>query len=114
LCSRIDASTETVSAVSIDSGIVARILGPGQQLLSRPADIAIDPDSGKLFVVDCGTSPRLLTARLDGTGLQPLVERRLHWPTALAIGNNVCSRDAPDTVFAGYPANPRAGYRKSG
>jgi hypothetical protein len=24
------------------------------------------------------------------------------------------SRDAPDTVFAGYPANPKAGYRISG
>jgi hypothetical protein len=23
-------------------------------------------------------------------------------------------RDAPDTVFAGYPANPKAGYRISG
>jgi hypothetical protein len=24
------------------------------------------------------------------------------------------TRDAPDTVFAGYPANPKAGYRISG
>jgi hypothetical protein len=24
------------------------------------------------------------------------------------------ARDAPDTVFAGYPANPKAGYRISG
>jgi hypothetical protein len=24
------------------------------------------------------------------------------------------SRDAPDTDFAGYPANPKAGYRISG
>jgi hypothetical protein len=24
------------------------------------------------------------------------------------------SRDAPDTLFAGYPANPKAGYRISG
>jgi hypothetical protein len=24
------------------------------------------------------------------------------------------NRDAPDTVFAGYPANPKAGYRISG
>jgi hypothetical protein len=30
-----------------------------------------------------------------------------HLPVAL-------SRDAPDTVFAGYPANPKAGYRISG
>jgi hypothetical protein len=26
----------------------------------------------------------------------------------------VDSRDEPDTVFAGYPANPKAGYRISG
>jgi hypothetical protein len=26
----------------------------------------------------------------------------------------IFTRDAPDTVFAGYPANPKAGYRKSG
>jgi hypothetical protein len=26
----------------------------------------------------------------------------------------VHTRDAPDTVFAGYPANPKAGYRISG
>jgi hypothetical protein len=26
----------------------------------------------------------------------------------------VMVRDAPDTVFAGYPANPKAGYRISG
>jgi hypothetical protein len=24
------------------------------------------------------------------------------------------TRDAPDTVFAGYPANPKAGYQISG
>lgn len=59
-------------------------MGPG--LLDRPTDLAIDPDSGKLFVVDCGTSPKLLTARLDGTGLEPLVESRVQWPAALAIG----------------------------
>jgi hypothetical protein len=29
---------------------------------------------------------------------------------------HICTRhrDAPDTVFAGYPANPKAGYRISG
>jgi hypothetical protein len=27
---------------------------------------------------------------------------------------NIETRDAPDTVFAGYPANPKAGYRISG
>jgi hypothetical protein len=27
---------------------------------------------------------------------------------------NVLTRDAPDTIFAGYPANPKAGYRISG
>jgi hypothetical protein len=26
----------------------------------------------------------------------------------------VVIKDAPDTVFAGYPANPKAGYRISG
>jgi hypothetical protein len=26
----------------------------------------------------------------------------------------VTTRDAPDTVFAGYPANPKAEYRISG
>jgi hypothetical protein len=26
----------------------------------------------------------------------------------------IVGRDAPDTVFAGYPANPKAGYRISG
>jgi hypothetical protein len=26
----------------------------------------------------------------------------------------VANRDAPDTVFSGYPANPKAGYRNSG
>ena len=81
---RIDDATATVSAVNIDSGIIAPILGPG--LLDRPTDIVIDPDSGKLFVVDSGASPRLLTARLDGTGLVALVERRVQWPAALAIG----------------------------
>jgi hypothetical protein len=28
-------------------------------------------------------------------------------------GKNVPFWDAPDTVFAGYPANPKAGYRIS-
>jgi hypothetical protein len=29
---------------------------------------------------------------------------------------NICKlvRDAPDSVFAGYPANPKAGYRITG
>lgn len=82
--SRIDGATASVSAVSIDTGVVAAILGPG--LLDRPGDIVLDPDSGKLFMTDCGTNPRLLTARLDGTDLRPLVEKRIQWPAALAIG----------------------------
>ncbi len=73
-----------MSAVSLDSGRVALILRPGQ--LDRPADIAIDPDSGKLFLTESGSSARILTARLDGTDLRPLVEKRVHWPAALAIG----------------------------
>jgi hypothetical protein len=28
--------------------------------------------------------------------------------------NIICNRDAPDTVFTGYPANPKAGDRISG
>jgi hypothetical protein len=32
-----------------------------------------------------------------------------NWPIL-----NLIFRDAPDTVFAGYPANPKAGYRISG
>ena len=74
----------SVSVVNIDSGRVAVILEPGE--LDRPGDIVIDPDSGKLFLTDWGTNPRLLTARLDGTDLQPLVEKRVQWPAALAIG----------------------------
>jgi hypothetical protein len=30
------------------------------------------------------------------------------------LGHKLSIRDAPDTVFAGYPANPKAGYRISG
>jgi hypothetical protein len=33
---------------------------------------------------------------------------------SLAVNTTIFIRDAPDTVFAGYPANPKAGYRISG
>jgi hypothetical protein len=33
---------------------------------------------------------------------------------ACSLGSIISTRDAPDTVFAGYPANPKAGYRISG
>jgi hypothetical protein len=38
------------------------------------------------------------------------------WPYTQQKSRKICCRDAPDTgtVFAGYMANPKAGYRISG
>jgi hypothetical protein len=32
----------------------------------------------------------------------------------MSESSDIFGRDAPDTVFTGYPANPKAGYRISG
>ena len=54
-------------------------------LLDKPEDIAIDPDSAQMFITDCGINAKILSARLDGTNLRPLVEGKIQWPSALSI-----------------------------
>ena len=54
-------------------------------MLDKPGDIVVDPDSAKLFLTDCGSNPSIFTARLDGSELKPLVEKKILWPSALAI-----------------------------
>ena len=78
----IDISTSTVFLVNYESGNVVTIIN---STLDKPGDIVVDPDSGKIFITDCGSNPRILTARLDGSDLKPLVEKKILWPSALAI-----------------------------
>jgi hypothetical protein len=44
------------------------------------------------------------------------IDERFERPWQPLKGISIKNRDAPDTgtVFAGYPANPKAGYRISG
>lgn len=78
----IDTETANVRLVNYVSGNTLTII---QGKLDNPGDIVVDPDSGKLFITDCGSNPKILTSRLDGSDLTFLVEKKVQWPSALAI-----------------------------
>jgi hypothetical protein len=52
-------------------------------------------------------------SRKESTGTSIACKNRDKFPSKFKK-SKVKYRDAPDTVFAGYPANSKAGYRISG
>jgi hypothetical protein len=58
-----------------------------------------------------GAGPLLSAVGQPGLQMVPTRTVQFHLPTRVPVIN---IRDAPNTVFAGYPANPKAGYRISG
>ena len=75
--------------VSFDTGdrrqLLPRLDNSMDRRLDRPEDIAVHPDSGLLFIAECGANPAILTVRLDGSDLRPLVERKVVWPVSVAV-----------------------------
>ena len=78
----VDTELAEVTLINIDSRLQLTVIS---SQLGRPRDIAVDPDSAKLFISDCGLNPKILVARLDGTHLQPLVESKIRWPSSLSL-----------------------------
>ena len=78
----VDGLHSTVSMVNIDSRLRRTVVS---SRVDRPEAIAVDPDSGQLFITDCGINAKILRARLDGTEMVPMVESKVQWPTSLAV-----------------------------
>ena len=78
----VDSKHDTVSMINIDTRLQKTLIS---SLLDKPEDIAVDPDSAQMFITDCGINAKILSARLDGTNLRPLVEGKIQWPSALSI-----------------------------
>ena len=56
--------------------------------LDDPQDVVVDPLSGKMFVSDYGANPKIYSADMDGGDQKVFVERKVLWPTSLAIGTD--------------------------
>jgi hypothetical protein len=80
--------------------------------LPDPKILGYSPGSPVAFIQQ--KSPGIVRANPESIGVL-----RYGWPLVYSIKKSPCRyskkfRDAPDTVFAGYPANTKAGYRISG
>lgn len=53
--------------------------------LESPSSIAVDPQLGKMFWTDSGTSPKIEVAWLDGSRRKALVNENIGHPTGLSI-----------------------------
>ena len=78
----VDGLHSTVSMINIDSHLRKTVIS---SRVDRPEALAVDPDSGQLFLTDCGINAKILTARLDGSEMKPMVEAKVHWPSSLAV-----------------------------
>ena len=78
----VDGLHATVSLVNIDSRLRRTVIS---SRVDKPEALAVDPDSGQLFITDCGINAKILTARLDGSEMKALVEAKVHWPSSLAV-----------------------------
>ena len=56
--------------------------------LDDPQDVVVDPLSGKMFVSDYGSNPKIYSAKMDGGDRKVFVESKVLWPTSLAIGTS--------------------------
>ena len=55
------------------------------RMIEEPEDIAVDLASRQMFISDYGTNAKIYAANLDGSGLRPLIESKIMWPSSLAI-----------------------------
>ena len=56
--------------------------------MDDPQDVVVDPLSGKMFVSDYGSNPKIYSAKMDGGDRKVFVESKVLWPTSLAIGTS--------------------------
>ncbi|KAM9848879.1 low-density lipoprotein receptor-related protein 8-like [Aulostomus maculatus] len=76
-------STENGSVnVGLLDGSAQRVLITG---LEEPCAVAVDPLHGFLFWSECGSSPKIVRASLDGRGRKVLVSSLIHQPVALSL-----------------------------
>ena len=78
----INGLTKTIHVVKIDNKKMQKKI---IQTLEEPIDIAIDPYVARMFISDYGLNAKIWSANMDGSGLKPLVESKLLWPSSLAI-----------------------------
>ena len=76
----IDGLRKSINIVKMSNDKVRKeiILG-----LKEPQDIVLA--SRQIYISDYGTNAKIYAANLDGSGLRPLVESKVLWPTSLAI-----------------------------
>ena len=51
-------------------------------MIEEPEDIAVDLASRQMFISDYGTNAKIYAANLDGSGLRPLIESKIMWPSS--------------------------------
>ena len=81
----IEGKTASVNAVNLDTRF-KKVL---ELELDDPQDVVVEPQSGKIFVSDYGSNPKIFSANMDGGEQKVFVESKVLWPTSLAIGTEL-------------------------
>ena len=80
----IEGETSSVNVVNLDTRF-KKVL---ELDVDDPQDVVVDPLSGKMFVSDYGSNPKIYSANMDGGDQKVFVESKVLWPTSLAIGTD--------------------------
>ena len=78
----IDGSAASVNLINLDTRFKTVL----ELELDDPQDVVVDPLSGRMFLSDYGSNPKIFSANMDGSDQKMFVESKVLWPTSLAIG----------------------------
>jgi low-density lipoprotein receptor-related protein 1 (alpha-2-macroglobulin receptor) len=78
----IDGLKKSIQLVKIEDTKMRKTIATS---LDQPQDIAVDPQSGRLFFSDYGMNAKIYVANLDGSDLRSFIEAKVLWPSSLAI-----------------------------
>lgn len=80
----VDTGTPAIIVTTIDGRSTIELLN-GNNSLTQPYDIVLDPASGTMVWTDWGPKPRIEAASMDGSGKKVIVENGVEWPTSISI-----------------------------
>ncbi len=81
-----DHSNSYVGVVDLASGRWMKLITRDVQ---KPRGIAVYPERGLLFYADWGSSPALVRANMDGTGVERIVWRDVRWINGVAVDRSL-------------------------
>eukprot|EP00118_Oscarella_pearsei_P028654 m.2638 g.2638 ORF g.2638 m.2638 type:complete len:1003 (+) comp8812_c0_seq1:275-3283(+) len=77
-----DTTLDVIGVVRMDGSAQLTVIS---SQLSRPRDIALDLEDGKMYWTDWGDSPKIEKAWIDGTNRQVIVNTTLGWPNGIVL-----------------------------